>query len=65
MAAAAKKNGTPLVSLSPYRSYKQQEKLFNAYAGWWSRWVMNQIQSSILTVIKSRGESRAAGRSRG
>jgi len=34
MAAAAKKNGTPLVSWSPYRSYKQQEKLFNGYAGW-------------------------------
>lgn len=34
MAAAAKKNGTPLVAWSPYRSYKQQEKLFNGYAGW-------------------------------
>ncbi|MDF1814965.1 MAG: hypothetical protein P1V20_22365 [Verrucomicrobiales bacterium] len=27
---------------------------FNAYAGWWSRWVMNQIQSSILEVIGNR-----------
>ena len=34
MAAAAKKNGTPLVSLSPYRSYSQQKALFNGYAGW-------------------------------
>jgi D-alanyl-D-alanine carboxypeptidase len=34
MAAAAKKNGTPLVAWSPYRSYKQQETLFNGYAGW-------------------------------
>lgn len=29
---------------------------FNAYTGWWSRWVMNQVQSSILTVIKKRAE---------
>jgi len=32
--AAARKNGTPLVSWSAYRSYKQQVKLFNGYAGW-------------------------------
>ena len=32
---------------------------FNAYAGWWSRWVMNQVQSSILTVIKKRAETRS------
>jgi D-alanyl-D-alanine carboxypeptidase-like protein len=31
MAAAAKKNGTPLVSWSPYRSYSQQKALFNGY----------------------------------
>lgn len=31
MAAAAKKNGTPLVVWSPYRSYSQQDKLFNSY----------------------------------
>jgi D-alanyl-D-alanine carboxypeptidase len=31
---AAKANGTPLVAWSPYRSYKQQTKLFNGYAGW-------------------------------
>ncbi len=29
---------------------------FNQYAGLWSRWVMNQIQGSILTVIKHRAE---------
>jgi D-alanyl-D-alanine carboxypeptidase len=37
MAAAAKKNGTPLVAWSPYRGYKQQQTLFNGYAGWNSR----------------------------
>jgi D-alanyl-D-alanine carboxypeptidase len=31
MAAAAKKNGTPLVSWSPYRSYSQQKTLFEGY----------------------------------
>jgi D-alanyl-D-alanine carboxypeptidase len=34
MAKAAKANGTPLASLSAYRGYKQQGKLFNGYAGW-------------------------------
>ena len=29
---------------------------FNWYAGWWSEWVMNQIQGSILEVIRSRCE---------
>jgi len=29
---------------------------FNAYAGWWSEWVMNQIQGSILEVIRKRCE---------
>ena len=29
LAAAAKKNGTPLVAWSPYRTYKTQAKLFN------------------------------------
>lgn len=37
MSAAARKNGTPLVAWSPYRSYKQQLKLFNGYAGWNSK----------------------------
>jgi D-alanyl-D-alanine carboxypeptidase len=32
MAKAAKANGTPIVSWSPYRSYNQQVKLFNGYA---------------------------------
>jgi hypothetical protein len=30
---------------------------FNKYAGLWSQWVMNQIQGSILTVIKQRAEN--------
>ncbi|MDF1751717.1 MAG: hypothetical protein P1U89_02965 [Verrucomicrobiales bacterium] len=30
---------------------------FNAYAGWWSEWVMNQIQGSILHVIRNRCEA--------
>lgn len=31
MATAARKNGTPLVAWSPYRSYKTQVDLFNSY----------------------------------
>ena len=34
MAAAARKAGVPLGSVSAYRGYKQQVKLFNGYAGW-------------------------------
>ena len=34
MAAAARANGTPLVSWSPFRGYRQQVSLFNGYAGW-------------------------------
>jgi len=30
---------------------------FNWYAGWWSEWVMNQIQGSILEVIRKRCEA--------
>lgn len=30
---------------------------FNTYAGLWSKWTMNQIQGSILTVIKNRAEN--------
>lgn len=30
---------------------------FNWYAGWWSEWVMNQIQGSILEVIRNRCET--------
>lgn len=29
---------------------------FNWYAGWWSEWVMDQIQGSILEVIRKRCE---------
>lgn len=32
---------------------------FNAYAGWWSEWVMRQVQGSILQVIRDRAESDA------
>jgi hypothetical protein len=32
---------------------------FNFYASLWSTWVMNQIQSSILTVLKQRAEGKA------
>jgi len=30
---------------------------FNGYAGWWSEWVMSQIQVSILQVIRNRCEA--------
>jgi D-alanyl-D-alanine carboxypeptidase len=33
MAAAARKNGSPIKVLSPFRSYKQQVSLFKSYAG--------------------------------
>lgn len=52
-------NGCQLVLTSTHRLSTR----FNAYAGWWSRWVMNQVQSSILTVIKKRAEARSAHRS--
>ena len=29
---------------------------FNGYAGWWSEWVMDQVQGSILEVIRKRSE---------
>ncbi|MEC5129072.1 hypothetical protein VSU19_20085 [Verrucomicrobiales bacterium BCK34] len=32
---------------------------FNGYAGWWSEWVMRQVQGSILEVIKNRAEGRS------
>jgi zinc D-Ala-D-Ala carboxypeptidase len=33
MGEAARKNGSPIKALSPYRSYKQQVSLFKSYAG--------------------------------
>ena len=36
---------------------------FNAYAGWWSERVMDQIQGSILEVIKTRAEENTARQS--
>lgn len=32
----------------------------NWYAGWWSEWVMDQVQGSILEVIRKRCEARAS-----
>lgn len=29
---------------------------FNFYAGWWARWIMQDIQNNILQVIKNRAE---------
>src|SRR5688500_16778294 len=34
LADAARKNGSPITVLSPFRGYKQQVSLFNGYAGW-------------------------------
>jgi hypothetical protein len=33
---------------------------FNRYTGWWSAWVMDQIQGSILEVIRKRCETSAS-----
>ncbi|MGJ8673113.1 SRPBCC family protein [Rubritalea sp.] len=47
------KNGCKLILTSNHRLSTP----FNGYAGIWSKWTMNQIQNSILTVIKNRAES--------
>ena len=39
-------------------SHHRLSTRFNAYAHWWSRQIMDQIQSSILEVIKKRAETR-------
>ncbi|KAA2239333.1 hypothetical protein F0L74_24315 [Chitinophaga agrisoli] len=31
---------------------------FNFYASWWARWIMQDIQSNILQVVKQRAEAR-------
>ncbi len=36
---------------------------FNAYAGWWSEWIMDEIQGSILEVIRRRAEGGCAAAS--
>ncbi len=50
-------DGTCLLHLS---STHRLSTRFNWYAGWWSEWVMNQIQGSILEVIRKRCEKEAA-----
>ena len=57
MAAAAKKNGTPLVAWSPYRSYKQQKSLFNGYAGWNSKTQTYSNFDSAITYSARPGHS--------
>ncbi|WP_395752598.1 hypothetical protein [Prosthecobacter sp.] len=46
-------DGTCILHLS---STHRLSTRFNRYAGWWSEWVMNQIQGSILEVIRQRCE---------
>ena len=46
-------DGTCVLHLS---SMHRLSTRFNWYAGWWSEWVMNQIQGSILEVIRQRCE---------
>ncbi len=55
----------PLIRLAGYEKVFQTRSVshrlstpLNAYAGWWSEWVMRQIQGSILVVIRNRCESR-------
>src|SRR5262245_42750039 len=57
MAAAAKKNGTPLVAWSPYRGYAQQEKLFNGYAGWNPKTKKYSNYDSAITFSARPGHS--------
>lgn len=49
-------DGTCLLHLS---STHRLSTRFNWYAGWWSEWVMDQIQGSILEVIRKRCEAAA------
>lgn len=48
-------DGTCVLHLS---STHRLSTRFNWYAGWWSEWVMDQIQGSILEVIRQRCEAR-------
>ena len=48
-------DGTSMLHLS---SRHRLSTRFNAYAGWWSVKIMDQIQGSILEVIQSRAEGR-------
>lgn len=51
-------DGTCVLHLS---STHRLSTRFNWYAGWWSEWVMDQIQGSILQVIRQRCEESRAG----
>lgn len=50
-------DGTCILHLS---STHRLSTHFNWYAGWWSEWVMDQIQGSILEVIRQRCEVASA-----
>jgi len=41
-------------------SHHRLSTRFNAYAGWWSERIMDQIQGSILEVVRARAEAAAA-----
>ncbi len=49
----ARGDGSCLLHLA---STHRLSTVFNRYAGWWSEWVMHQIQGSILEVIRARCE---------
>lgn len=51
-------SGTCILHLS---STHRLSTRFNWYAGWWSEWVMHQIQGSILEVIRQRCETSPPG----
>jgi hypothetical protein len=46
-------DGTSILHLS---STHRLSTRLNWYAGWWSEWVMDQVQGSILEVIRKRSE---------
>ena len=52
MATAARKAGTPLGSVSAYRSYQQQVDLFNSYAGWNKTTKQWQLKSYFTKTTK-------------
>ena len=49
---------SPTVSKLHLTSHHKLGTRFNAYAGWWSEKIMDQIQGSILEVIRTRAEKR-------
>lgn len=57
MEKAAAKHGTPLVAFSPYRSYSQQQELFNIYAGWNSKTQTYSNYKDALTFSQRPGHS--------